>query len=280
MRGRGFAVTGFVLGISASIASNVFHSYLTSTGSTLTLVGSLVISAFWPLALYICLECMARVAWPPGVWFWLARYLGLSIVAGIAAYVSWQHMHGLLKIFKEETIITYIGPGAVDGLMLLCSAALIALNTSPGLVAREIKTEDRPKPVSDDQIAAPIPEAQPNYIPAIQLDEAAVQKQPESIQLPDQLAADDLRDVTKVITRGGDELKAKAIQWVQDYTGTKTLTGQLVGGQFGRSPTWGRAVLRAAKGIPRAVEPPVDSSEGQTPSLSRTGAANASVAGS
>lgn len=76
--------------------------------------------------LFIAVEIFARTAWPKG-WSWhLVRWAGLLPVAGVAAFVSYRHLSGLLAHYGEEPIICIIGPLAVDGLMVMATGALLA----------------------------------------------------------------------------------------------------------------------------------------------------------
>lgn len=126
--GRIWAWAGFGLGIGASIAANVTHSYIVQTSrGEANLVGPLISAAFWPLALLLCLEVMSRVVWPKGWQWWIVRYFGLTLVSVIAAVVSWRHMNGLLAKYGEDWFVAVIGPIAVDGLMVVCSSALLAI---------------------------------------------------------------------------------------------------------------------------------------------------------
>ncbi len=122
-RGRAWARLGFGTGVGASLAANVAHSYIRPHPQ----VGAIVAAAFWPVALLIALEVIARVQWPAG-WRWRAlRYGGFSAVALIAAVISYRHMAGLLSSYGEDTLSSHIGPLAVDGLMVVCSGALLAI---------------------------------------------------------------------------------------------------------------------------------------------------------
>jgi hypothetical protein len=57
-------------------------------------VGAIV----WPVFLFVAVEILARVVWPAG-WSWgFVRWAGLLPVAGVAAFVSYRHMSGLLVI--------------------------------------------------------------------------------------------------------------------------------------------------------------------------------------
>jgi hypothetical protein len=127
--GRVWAYIGAVLGAAVSIAANVLHSYVPApdvpAGWTPP-AGAVVGAVFWPIALLVAVEILARVAWPPG-WRWTAlRFLGLVPVAVVAAVVSYRHMAGLLAFYREDPLTVAIGPLAVDGLMVMAAGALIA----------------------------------------------------------------------------------------------------------------------------------------------------------
>jgi hypothetical protein len=121
--GRIWARTGFWFGIFTSISGNVAHSYIRPSPP----IGAVLSSGFWPLALLISLEVIARVSWPHGRWWALARYGGLTTVAVIAAVVSYLHMSALLRFYGEDWLTVVIGPLAPDGLLVVCSVALLAI---------------------------------------------------------------------------------------------------------------------------------------------------------
>jgi hypothetical protein len=80
----------------------------------------------WPVFLFVAVEILARTSWPHG-WSWhLLRWAGLVPVAGVAAFVSYRHLSGLLAHYGEDGIVTIVGPLAVDGLMIMATGALIA----------------------------------------------------------------------------------------------------------------------------------------------------------
>lgn len=121
--GRFFARLGFALGIGTSIAANIGHTFVGRQPP----LGAVLFSCFWPIALYISIEVIARVDWPVGRKWWWMRYGGLTSVAAIAAILSYKHMAGLLTAYGEDPISAAIGPVAIDGLMIVCTAALLAI---------------------------------------------------------------------------------------------------------------------------------------------------------
>jgi hypothetical protein len=80
----------------------------------------------WPVFLFVAVEIFARVMWPYGIGWRMLRWVGLLPVAGLAALVSYRHLSGLLAHYGEEPIIYYVGPLAVDGLMVMATGALLA----------------------------------------------------------------------------------------------------------------------------------------------------------
>lgn len=170
MSGRVWGYIGLLLGGGASVAANVAHSFVPPA----TLPGGLpvpdgwspepgaVVSAvFWPVALFVTIEVFARVEWPSGRRWVALRFGGLLPVAAVAAVVSYMHLSGLLRHYLEETITVRFGPLAVDGVMLVCTAALVATaghrKADPGAVedapeALASTVEDPPE--TDPHVAA------------------------------------------------------------------------------------------------------------------------------
>jgi hypothetical protein len=50
-------------------------------------------------------------------------------VAIVAAFVSYRHQSGLLAHYGEERIVAFLGPLAIDGMMIMAAGALYAINT-------------------------------------------------------------------------------------------------------------------------------------------------------
>ncbi len=138
--GRGWAYTGAVLGGLVSIAANVAHSFIPPHGSPADWApepGAVVGAVVWPVFLFVAVEIFVRIRWPHGVSWHLLRWVGLLPVAAVAAFVSYRHLSGLLAHYGEEPIIYYVGPLAVDGLMVMATGALMATSrhrtTAPAL---------------------------------------------------------------------------------------------------------------------------------------------------
>jgi hypothetical protein len=120
--GRVSAWLAFTVGTLASVAGNVAHAAIQGGG-----VGSLVAAGFWPAALLISVEVLARVQWPAGKGYWLARWCGLTVIAAVAASVSYTHLSALLALWDGGWMATHVGPIAVDCLLTVGAAALLAI---------------------------------------------------------------------------------------------------------------------------------------------------------
>jgi hypothetical protein len=89
-------------------------------------VGAVIGATFWPTALLVAVEILTRVDWPDLPRWVALRYGGLVPVTGVAAFVSYRHMAALLTAWHEDPMTAMLGPLAVDGLMVMATAALLA----------------------------------------------------------------------------------------------------------------------------------------------------------
>lgn len=165
--GRGWAYLGAILGGAVSIAANVAHSYV-AAGDPAPL--AVAMSVFWPVALFVAVEILARVQWPAGGRWAALRFGGLLPVAFVAALVSYRHLSGLLAHYGEDRVTAALGPLAVDGLMLMATGALIATGRRVEPVAELVDVMPEPAPVEPRQYAEPIgpvtaPPAEPDAKP-------------------------------------------------------------------------------------------------------------------
>jgi hypothetical protein len=127
--GRGWAYGGALLGGAVSVAANVAHSYVPPPGAPAAWsphTGAVVGAVFWPVALFVAIEILARTRWPDPTRWVVLRYAGLLPVALVAALVSYRHLAGLLAFYGEDPLTAALGPLAVDGLMVMATGALIA----------------------------------------------------------------------------------------------------------------------------------------------------------
>lgn len=122
-RGRGWARTGFWTGVIASVAANVAHAFLDGQPSYLMLL----FAALPPFALLVGIEVIAQVQWRR-VWYQaVIRWGAVGSVAAIGGVVSYDHMREALQAHGETGIGSVLLPLLVDGLMTVCSAALLTI---------------------------------------------------------------------------------------------------------------------------------------------------------
>src|SRR3954466_986761 len=128
---RAWPYAGLILGGGVSVAANIAHSYVpppaAAPGWTPS-PGAVLLAAFWPAAVFVAVEIMARVSWTTGRRWLLVRWGGLAPVALVAAVVSYRHLAGLLGYYGEDPVTVAIGPLAVDGLMIVSTGALLAMS--------------------------------------------------------------------------------------------------------------------------------------------------------
>jgi hypothetical protein len=170
--GRGWAYTGVTLGGAVSIAANITHTFVPPAGHPAGWTPApmaVVFATSWPVFLFVAIEILARTPWPR-LWNWtLLRWLGLTPVALVAAFVSYRHLSGLLAHYGEEPLAALAGPLAVDGLMVVATGALLATgrhHTTNTETQTETQTETEATPVAR-RTDAPTTPAAPTIQPSI-----------------------------------------------------------------------------------------------------------------
>ena len=106
------------VGVAASVAANILHAE--------PQLISQIIAAWPPLALLLTVELISRV---PVYRRALAavRLLATAGIAGIAAWVSYFHMAGVVSRYGETGTVPYLLPLSVDGLVIVASISLVEL---------------------------------------------------------------------------------------------------------------------------------------------------------
>jgi len=171
----GWAYTGALLGGAVSIAANVAHSYVPPSGVPVGWHphgGAVIGAVFWPVALFVAIEIIARTNWPAGKRWVALRFGGLVPVALVAAIVSYRHMSGLLAFYGEDSLTVLIGPCAVDGLMIMAVGALLASAppvdgycASPMAEGQADELVDEDTPSDPWSYSEPAPVSEPPTVP-------------------------------------------------------------------------------------------------------------------
>lgn len=107
------------LGVAASVTANILHARPHPV--------SQAIAAWPPLALLITVELVSRIPLyrkSLGV----LRIAATAAIAGIAAWVSYWHMAGVVARYGETGTVPYLLPLSVDGLIVVASVSLVELS--------------------------------------------------------------------------------------------------------------------------------------------------------
>lgn len=153
---RVWAYVGLTLGAVASLAANVRHTFLAPAGAAADWApgaDAVIAAIFWPVALFVGLEVLARSDFRAGWQGWALRLLGVGPVTLVAGFVSYRHLADLLSHIGETDTVATLGPFGVDGLMLICSAVLFSTART---VAPAVATVAAPAPY-----VAPRPKPRP-----------------------------------------------------------------------------------------------------------------------
>lgn len=162
--GRRWAYGTLTGSLFASIVGNVAHTVLAQSSVSLAL--RVPFAVFWPLATFFAIEVLVRVIWEPRASHRLARF-ALATPAIPAAVTSYQHLHALLLLSGENVFISWIGPAAIDGLMIGCTLTLLFTRAAKGVLVEapvsapvaemaELESPELPDaPVSPAPVSAP-----------------------------------------------------------------------------------------------------------------------------
>lgn len=132
--GRRWARATLTGSLLASIVGNVAHTVLADSSITLAL--RVPAAVIWPLATFFAIEVLVRMIWQPRTSHRLARFM-LIMPAIPAAITSYEHLHALLLLMGENTFIAWIGPAAIDGLMIGCTMTLLFTRSAPAEILPE-----------------------------------------------------------------------------------------------------------------------------------------------
>jgi hypothetical protein len=85
----------------------------------------------------LAIEALSRIPWPKGILWGLARFGGAGAVAVGSAVISYGHLRGVLLAWQYGPLAADVGPLVLDGLMVVCGFALLAMSrTSAGVDQR------------------------------------------------------------------------------------------------------------------------------------------------
>jgi hypothetical protein len=106
------------LGVAASVSANILHAQHDLIAQC--------IAAWPPVALLITVEMVSRI--PVSGRAWTVIRIGATLaIAGIAAWISYWHMAGVVAHYGEVGSVPYLLPVSVDGLIVAASVSLVEL---------------------------------------------------------------------------------------------------------------------------------------------------------
>lgn len=159
--GRTWAYAGLIFGAVGSVAANVGHALMKPESAPTDWqpqLGAVAWGVAVAVALLISVEVLARVDWPDTFGWAAVRYAGGGVVGLVAASASYLHLSDLLARWNESEVIVRGGPAIVDGLMVLCSFALMAPDRSSAQPAGSTRSSD-----SIDRVADSIGSTPPGF---------------------------------------------------------------------------------------------------------------------
>jgi hypothetical protein len=134
-------------GVAASVGANILHAAHNPI--------SQAIAAWPPLALLLTVELVARVPLHTRA-LAAVRIAATTVIAGIAAWVSYWHMAAVAARYGETPTSAYLLPISVDGLIVVASISLVELanriNAAPATVVIDHSGQPRTR---TELVAAP-----------------------------------------------------------------------------------------------------------------------------
>lgn len=266
--GLGWAYAGVALGGAVSVAANVAHSFVPPAGAPAgwrPLQGAVLAAVFWPVALFVAIEILARTAWPAGTAWRLVRLGGLLPVALVAAVVSYRHLSGLIRYYGEDGLTATVGPLAVDGLMAVASAALLAVSSQPSPVARAtpaplpaaVAPAGTPVLATSDRGTVAPAERPATVVPAPAPAAAATTPVRSTPEPGDGIGDSELPAGDPAGSDGSRSQIEEARAFVlAELAAGRTPSGAAVGRRFGRNSRWGQRLVRDL--LTERDEPPAD----------------------
>jgi hypothetical protein len=233
-----------MLGGAVSVAANVAHSFVPPAGAPpgwRPMQGAVLSAVFWPVALFVAIEILSRTRWPAGIAWRIVRLGGLLPVAVVAAVVSYRHLSGLIRYYGEDGLTAAFGPLAVDGLMIVASAALL------------VSPSSRPSTV-----VSPI--AEQATLPTGPVEDVASADDPVTLPASGDATTEPaapVEDGARSPTRRSQLDEARSFVRAELAAG-RSPSGAAVGRHFGRNSRWGQRIVRevaeVASGTTDAIE--------------------------
>jgi len=114
-------------GVAASLAGNLQAINLDSARPG---IGQYISAIIWPLFLFGAIEVMLHTPWVKSWRDGLTKWAGLTSVAGVSLWVSYDHLVHVLTAYGYDTVSAHIGPLAIDLTMAMATMALNRIGQS------------------------------------------------------------------------------------------------------------------------------------------------------
>jgi len=126
--GHNYARFWLVVALIVSVTANITHAVLAVSDVSLWLrvPGAVV----WPMFTFAGIEVLVRVYWEKRWTHNLTRTMLLAASVP-AAITSYEHQFTLLGMMGETSVIQFIGPLAIDGLMIGCTMTVLLTRKRP-----------------------------------------------------------------------------------------------------------------------------------------------------
>jgi hypothetical protein len=108
-------------GVAASLAGNIVAIHLDNQRPG---VGAIVSATVWPLVLFGVVELLLHTPWVANWRDHLTKLATVTLVASVAAWISYWHLANVLSHYGYDVASRYAGPLAVDSAMVLAALAL------------------------------------------------------------------------------------------------------------------------------------------------------------
>ncbi len=157
-----------MVGVAVSVTANVLHAQDNPISQS--------IAAWPPLALLLTIELISRIPVHTRR-LAVARLAATTVIAGIAAWVSYWHMVGVASRYGETGASPYMIPISVDGLVVVASICLVELaGRISALQPQAQMTTVQPTRATFDYDRPIGPEPAP---PVAEVDKLSTQKPPQ-----------------------------------------------------------------------------------------------------
>lgn len=121
------AYVSLLVGAGLSVAGNLADTYRTRGPATDTL--DQVMAAGWPILVLLAIEMFVSPRWSAARMFQVWRWTGCLAVGGMAMVVSWTHLHDLMSSRGQMSLVSVLGPLAIDGMAIMATGLILSTRT-------------------------------------------------------------------------------------------------------------------------------------------------------